>query len=122
MVSIFTTMDREDTLKAWKEIKVALEPTFGGDLDVQAILFIIGVQELGQGFQKLAKEQKVDVMHIAICTLLEPFGYYEPMGRDEDNWPHWKPTGKMPHMTAIEQNRFIQDAIVAYFRKQGLIN
>jgi hypothetical protein len=115
-------MGREDTIKAWKEMKIALEPMFGGDLDIQAILFIIGVQELGHGYQKLEKEQKVDVMHIAICTLLEPFGYYEYIGRDEDNWPHWKATGSMPHMKPMDQNRFMQDAIVAYFRRKGLIS
>ncbi len=115
-------MRREEAIQAWKEIKIALEPMFGGDLDLQAILFIIGVQELGHGFQKLEKEQKVDVIHIAICTLLEPFGYYIYKGRDEDNWPHWEATGAMPHMKPMDQNRFMQEAIIGYFRKQGLIS
>lgn len=114
-------METEDLIVQWKKIKAALLPQFGDDIDLQAVLFIIGMQELGQGPRKLAKEQKVDVMHIAICTLLEPLGYYLYKGRDEDNWPHWENTGKLPPMTAIQQNRLMQERIVDYFQRQGLI-
>lgn len=115
------TMHIDELISSWKALKVALKPQFGDDIDMQAILFIIGMQELGHGPKKLEKEGKVDIMHVAICTLLEPLGYYLYKGRDEDNWPHWENAGKMPHMTAMEQNRFMQIRIIEYFRKQGLI-
>jgi hypothetical protein len=119
--SYLYTMEPADAIANWKKIKEALLPTFGEDLDMQAVLFIIGMQELGHGPTKLTKEQKVDVMHIAICTLLEPMGYYLYKGRDEDNWPHWENTGKMPHMTATEQNRFMIERMIEYFKRKGLI-
>jgi len=118
---IFVKVETEDLIVQWKKIKAALQPQFGDDIDMQAVLFIIGMQELGHGPRKLAKEQKVDVMHIAICTLLEPLGYYIFKGRDKDNWPHWENTGKLPHMTASEQNRLMQERIVEYFKRQGMI-
>ena len=69
---------------------------FGDDIDIQGLLFIIGLQELGKGKVKLSKNEKLDVMHIAICTLLSPYGYYEFEGLDKDGWPHWKTTEKLP--------------------------
>lgn len=114
-------MEPSDAVAQWKKIREVLKPTFGEDLDMQSVLFIIGMQELGHGPVKLTKEQKVDVMHIAICTLLEPLGYYIYKGRDEQNWPHWENTGKMPHMTSTEQNRFMVERIIEYFRRQGMI-
>lgn len=105
----------------WQAVLTALEPQFGGDLDLQAILFIIGVQELGMGYRKFSKDQKLDVMHIAICTLLEPFGYYTFDGRDADQWPHFTATAKLPHLKPAQQHRLMREAIVDYFKKQALI-
>ena len=73
--------------KKWDELQLLLQKRFGEKLDVQAILFIIGLQELGLNVEKLNKNQKVEVMHIAVCALLEPFGYYTYEGRDKDGWP-----------------------------------
>ena len=41
--------------KNWNELVVKLSQRFGEGLDLQAILFLIGLQELGQGYQKLNK-------------------------------------------------------------------
>jgi hypothetical protein len=55
--------------------------------DLQTILFLIGVQELGRiPKTKFTKEEKRDLMHIAVCTLLENEGYFEFEGRDQDGW------------------------------------
>lgn len=105
----------------WNKLQTALEPRFGGELDMQAILFIIGVQELGQGYRKLKKDEKLDVMHVAICTLLEPYGYYEFEGRDADGWPHWKANSKLPPLKPAQQHRLMQEAVVDYFVKNELI-
>lgn len=105
----------------WQQVLDVLEPQFGGDLDLQAILFIIGVQELGQGFRKLSKDQKLEVMHIAICTLLEPYGYYTFDGNDADGWPHWTATEKLPHLKPAQQHKLMREAVVDYFRRQEMI-
>ena len=101
--------------QAWKEVILKLEKRFGEGLDLQAILFLIGLQELGMGYQKLKKDQKVDVMHIAVCALLSQWGYYEFTGYDESGWPHWKETNKLPSLNAKQQDRLIREAIVEYF-------
>ena len=89
---------------------------FGDDIDIQGLLFIIGLQELGKGKVKLSKNEKLDVMHIAICTLLSPYGYYEFEGLDKDGWPHWKTTEKLPPLNPAQQQEIIKQAIVEYFK------
>ncbi|MGZ4077891.1 MAG: hypothetical protein ACXVDW_10415, partial [Bacteroidia bacterium] len=69
-----------DTELEFQNIAKQLSEQFGDDIDIQGLLFIIGVQELGKGRIKLSKNEKLDVMHIAICTLLAPYGYYEYEG------------------------------------------
>lgn len=106
----------EKTLKkAWKEVVSKLENRFGEGLDLQAILFLIGLQELGIGYQKLKKDQKVEVIHVAVCALLSQWGYYEFTGYDDDGWPHWKETIKLPSLNAKQQDKLIREAIVEYF-------
>jgi hypothetical protein len=59
-------------------------------------------------------------MHIAICTLLEPFGYYEFEGNDKEGWPHWKVNEKLPPLKPAQQQELITQAIVDYFRSNEL--
>ncbi len=100
----------------WKITLGKLESQFGSGLDMQGILFLIGVQELGKGNRKFSKDQKLEVMHIAICTLLTPYGYYEFEGNDEEGWPHFKPGAKLPHLKPAQQGLLMKQAIVEYFR------
>ena len=79
----------------WNKTVKSLEQRFGQDIDLQAILFLIGLQELGLGYSKLNKNQKLDVMHIAVCALLSQWGYYTFSGHDKDGWPHWQATEKL---------------------------
>jgi hypothetical protein len=95
---------------------------FGDDIDLQAILFLIGVQELGKGKIKLSKNEKLDVMHIAICSLLAPYGFYEFEGLDKDGWPHWKATDKLPALKPGQQLQLMKQAVVDYFKNENLLS
>lgn len=97
-----------------------LEPKFG-PIDLQALLFLIGVQELGKGHQNFKKDDKVNLMHIAICTLLEPHGYYEFKGRDKDGWPHFELCKDLPLLDDKEQEHLIKDAAIDYFKQNKLV-
>jgi hypothetical protein len=100
----------------WDKLVKALEERFGGELDLQGILFLIGVQELGKGYKKFSKDEKLDVMHIAICTLLEPYGYYEFQGHDSEGWPHWKRNEKLPPLNPAQQTNLMQESVLEYFK------
>lgn len=103
--------------KKWRDVLSEISENFGEELDLQSIIFMIGLQELNQDYQPLNKQKKIDVMHIAICTLLEPAGYYEFLGRDEDGWPHFENVKKMPQLNEKEQEMMMKEAIIEYFQK-----
>ncbi len=87
----------------------------GETLDLQAILFLIGVNELGQGYRNFKKQEKIDLLHIAICKLLSVYGYYSFEGRDQDGWPHWKTSENLPHLKPGEQTILLKKSIIIYF-------
>ena len=104
--------------KQWKELLKVLNNQFDGDLDLQAVLFLIGVQELGKGRVKYSKDQKLELMHIAICTLLEPFGYYNFAGHDQDGFPHWDLNEQLPPLSPGQQMALMKESILDYFVAQ----
>ena len=101
----------------WNEIVERLSHMFteGETLDVDAIIYLIGIQELGQLGRKYEKDEKVDLMHIAICKLLEPFGYYQYQFTDPDGWPHYELVQELPALKPGEQTILMKKAIVQYF-------
>ena len=117
-------MSRDIELKEdYEKILNILATKFGDGekLNVDAIIYLIGVQELGQGAIEFKKDDKVNLMHIAICRLLEPFGYYEFEFYDADGWPHYKALEELPPLKTGEQTVLIKEAIVLYFKAQELI-
>ncbi len=107
--------------KKWEKVTSVVENRFGADVDMQSLLFLIGVQELGHGYKKFSKDQKLDVIHVAVCTLLSKYGYYTFTGIDKDEWPHWEATEKLPFLKASQQTQMMKQAIVDYFEDNQLI-
>ena len=93
---------------------------FGKKPDMEAILFLIGIQEFGEIRKKFTKEQKQDLMHVAICNLLSQSGYYEVERIDQDGWPHFRQLKALPVLNMIEQENFLKDHILLYFEKMEL--
>lgn len=83
--------------------------------DLNGVLFLIGVQELGKGPLHFTKEQKQDLMHIATCKVLSLSGFYSLEGLDKDGWPHWKLNEKLPRIALIHQETFIREHVLRYF-------
>lgn len=117
-------MSRDTQLKErWEKLVDILSNQFsqGEDLDLDAIIFLIGVQELGKFHREYKKDEKLNLMHIAICRLLEPYGFYEFDYYDEDGWPHYKVKEQLPALKAGEQSVLMKEAIVNYFIEKQLI-
>ena len=91
----------------------------GDVLNLDGIIYLIGVQELGQGKRLFKKDEKVNLMHVAICKLLEPYGYYEFDFFDKDGWPHYKILTDLPSLKPGEQTVLMKEAIVNYFEGLG---
>ena len=105
--------------KKWSRLLTLIENNFGKKpKDLNGVLFLIGVQELGQGYRNFSKEEKQDLMHIAICKVLSFSGYYELEGIDQDGWPHWKLIKKLPRFDLLEQEQLLKGSVMDYFTKE----
>ncbi|TVZ52797.1 hypothetical protein [Dokdonia sp. Hel_I_53] len=119
-------MARDEQLKErYNQVVVKLSERFTdgdtGAMDLDSIIYLVGIQELGQLDKTFKKDEKMNLMHIAICRLLEPFGYYQYDYDDPDGWPHYKVIEQLPTLKAGEQQILMKDAIVQYFLEKGLI-
>ena len=103
----------------WWTLEAKLVERFGKKPDMETILFLIGIQEFGEPKTKFTKEQKQDLMHIAVCSLMAQSGYYELEGTDRDGWPHFKQLKSLPVMNMMEQENFLKDHILLYFDQHG---
>lgn len=118
-------MSRDEQLKErWENVVTILSNQFaeGELLDLDAIIYLIGIQELGKINRTFKKDEKIELMHIAICRLLEPYGYYEFEFFDNDGWPHYKVKEELPPLKAGEQSVLMKEAIVQYFLERELID
>jgi hypothetical protein len=118
-------MSRDQQLKErWEKLVNLLSNQFsqGEDLDLDAIIYLIGVQELGKVHQKYKKDEKLNLMHIAICRLLEPYGFYEFDYFDDEGWPHYTVKEHLPPLKAGEQSVLMKEAIVNYFMEREVID
>lgn len=118
-------MSRDQQLKdRWEKLVQLLSNQFsqGEDLDLDAIIYLIGVQELGKVHDKYKKDEKLNLMHIAICRLLEPYGFYEFEYFDDEGWPHYTVKEELPPLKAGEQSVLMKEAIVNYFIERELID
>lgn len=115
----FYNVDYEIEIR-FQKLKTHLEVQFGEGMDVQAILFLIGVDEFGSGHRTFTKQEKTDLLHIAICTLLEPMGYYKFIERDAENWPHFELIKPLPPLNDREQQHLMKEAMLDYFIRNGI--
>lgn len=101
----------------WLEVRHFVKDSLGSeDLpNLNAVLLMIGIQELGRWQSNFTKEEKQDLMHIAACRLLSIDGYYEFEGRDADGWPHWKALRPFSTKGLKNQEKLLKEKIIQYF-------
>ena len=85
--------------------------------DLNSVLLLVGIQELGQIQETWTKEEKQDLMHVAVCELLSPEGYYIFEGRDDDGWPHYKKGKPLTLQGVKAQETLIKKALLHYFKE-----
>ncbi|MDA0200184.1 MAG: hypothetical protein O2806_00100 [Bacteroidetes bacterium] len=118
------SQSRDQKLKErWDHLISLLSDRFsdGEALDVEGVLYLVGLQELGQVHRKMKKDDNVNLIHIGICTVLEPFGYYRFDYFDEEGWPHFELIEALPPLKPGEQSLLMKEALVTYFLSRELI-
>jgi hypothetical protein len=102
-------------LRVQHEVKDAMKRESLPDLNT--VLFLIGIQELGRWKKDFSKEEKQDLMHIAVCRLLAYEEYFQFEGRDADGWPHYRQIREMSLMSMPDQEKTLKKLAVRYFRE-----
>ncbi|MCB0568180.1 MAG: hypothetical protein KDC66_00375 [Phaeodactylibacter sp.] len=103
----------------WLRIRHLVKDAFGRDElpGLNAVLFLIGIQELGRWPDSFTKEEKQDLMHIGVCRLLSYDGFYEFAGRDADGWPHYKMARPVKVKGMEGQEKLLMEKAIQYFRE-----
>ncbi|MCB0553547.1 MAG: hypothetical protein KDD02_08355 [Phaeodactylibacter sp.] len=103
----------------WLKVRHLVKDAFERDdlPDLNAVLFLIGIQELGRWPGSFTKEEKQDLMHIAVCRLLSYDGYYEFAGRDADGWPHYRLVKPLKLKGVEGQEKLLMEKAITYFRE-----
>jgi hypothetical protein len=115
-------MFTNDDLQArWWKLEEKMIERFGKKPDLESVLFLIGIQEYGHIRDKFTKEQKQDLMHVAVCSLLSQSGYFEIDYYDDDGWPHFRQLRSLPEMNMIEQENFLKDHTLLYFESHNIL-
>jgi len=115
-------MNITDVNIKWEALRQIIARDFDTELpDLKVMLFLIGVQELGQGAKQFSKREKEELMHIATCRLFSSMGFYELKGLDDDGWPHWQLAKPIPNYTLLEQEMILKSLIIDYFQELEII-
>ena len=105
----------------WIAVLRMMKERFGKKPELESVLFLIGINELGRIEEKFTKEQKQDLMHVAVCKLLSQEGFYRLAGWDDEGWPLYEAAQELPAWSATEQETRIKTNIIKYFEDKQQI-
>lgn len=114
--------EQNKAVKEWLRVRRFVQERFGKRPDLNAVLFLIGMNELGLPKEGFTKEEKQDLMHIALCRVLEEDGFYTYTHTDEEGWPHFKKNRDLPPMKLVQQERYLKEKVALYFIAKGYLN
>ena len=109
-------VDLEYDEAEWQNVLTLLEKQFEKKPDVQTIIFLVGHRELGKHQVKFTKEQKQDLIHVGVCTLLSQADYYTFLDFDQDGWPHFEYNRERPKLDNLQQEKLLKKMIIQYFK------
>ena len=104
----------DDLNKKWDALVLKIERQFDDEINLKAILYLIGVQELNMGIKRFGREEKVDILHVAVCKILTPFGFYKFDRVDKDGWPHWTELKALKNFDDEKQGLLMKEAIIKH--------
>ncbi|MCS6904234.1 MAG: hypothetical protein NZ576_02500 [Bacteroidia bacterium] len=113
MEFIFSQQQNEQ----WQRLMSLLKEKFQQEIKLEGLLLLIGIQEIGGRVRPYTKEEKIDLMHVGLCAILEPAGYYKKTHIDSEGWPHWELVRPLENRDVFNQKLFLRYYILEYFLK-----
>ena len=109
--------DDEELAERWQGVEEWVQSRFGKDGGIEAILFLIGIQSRGAGYEPdMEKERKQDTIMEGTYCAFEKLGFYERVGMDENGFWIWERSiDSIPKLEIEDQEKLLKLGIVRYF-------
>mgnify|MGYP006311162631 CR=1 FL=1 len=114
-------MDKEFFNIKWKQLTEELSTQFQQDVDLTGILFLVGVQEYGEGFRKFSREEKFELINLASCKLLSRYGYYNFESIDKEGFPIWIKNPEKENISLDKETKLLKKSIIEYFTENEVL-
>jgi hypothetical protein len=101
----------------WNELCLHLGKQFNIDIDLNGVLFLVGIRERGLTLQPFTKDEKMSLIHLGSCTLYLEMGLVEKTGTDAEGWPVFRQKALAPSIPEERKNKVLQDCALRYFGK-----
>jgi hypothetical protein len=101
----------------WNDLCKQLSEQFGIDVDLNGVLFLVGIRERGLTFQPFTKEEKLNLIHLGSCTLYQEMGLIETDGVDDEGWPVFHQKALAPIIPEERKIKTLQDCAIRYFQR-----
>jgi hypothetical protein len=105
------------TISNWSELCELLGHQFDIEVDLNGVLFLVGIRERGFAFRPFSKEEKLSLINLGSCTLYQEMGLTEKSGVDEEGWPIFKQKALAPVIPEGRKHKVLQECALRYFRK-----
>lgn len=113
----YLQIDDETLDRRWTSLQEWLQQRFGKPAGIESILFLIGVQSSGSGYQpKLKKEVKQDLIMEGTYQVFEAIDLYRKVPAEDAQAYSWERSG--PALTGLsveDQEKLLRVAILEYF-------
>ena len=102
----------------WRRLQVWIAQRFGKEPAIEEILFLVGIQSRGRGFEPdLDKEAKQGLIMEGTYCVFETLGVYERIGMEKDgSWIWERQIDHPPNLSVDEQEKLLRTAILRYFK------
>ncbi len=101
----------------WNELCAWLGEMFNIEVDLNGVLFLVGIREKGLAFQNFTKEEKMNLIHLGSCVLYQEMGLTEQVGIDRDGWPVFVQRTVAPEIPEERKAKTLQDCALRYFAR-----
>ena len=101
----------------WKDLCDSLGKMFGIEVDLNGVLFLVGIRERGLIFGQFTKEEKVNLINLGSCTLYREMGLVDLIGVDKEGWPVFRQKALAPMIAEELKLKTLQDCALKYFAK-----
>jgi len=111
----------DELQQSWLTLETVLAQQLGKIPVMDDILIHIGIREAGLPPRQFTEIEKINLIQMAISTVLVLAGYYELFWVEDSGWPHYKQLQRVPEMSLPERNKFLQPFVMMYAKKNKLV-